>query len=427
MTTERILILDGETNQALACARSLGAAGCAVFVASRARRPLAGWSRHCRGSFLLGGDGLESFAEAREWARARGVRVVLPLTERSCVLCNAGRAAWEAAGMTVGCGPAEMLEAAFDKARTVRHAAACGVSVPRTLAPASLDECLAAGDEVGFPCVVKPRRSNAWDGRRFTPAKAPAYAGSRRELGRAAVACRQGDEWPLIQSYVAGRGKGVFALCDHGRVVTWFAHERLRDTQPTGSGSSLRRSVAPEARLTGPAERLLAEMKWHGPAMVEFKDDGESPPCLMEVNGRFWGSLQLAVDAGVDFPVLWLSLLRGERVEDAGGYAEGVTLRWLWGDVKRLLHILRGPPPGYSGSYPTVWQGLTEVFGPQPAGTRLEMWRAKDPGPAVGEWVGGISELRVKLRRFGAGRPAGRRDAGHAPTANGRALGPERK
>jgi hypothetical protein len=36
--------------------------------------------------------------------------------------------------------------------------------------------------------------------------------------------------------------------------------------------------------------------------MVEFKDDGVNPPCLMEINGRFWGSLQLAIDAGVDFP-----------------------------------------------------------------------------------------------------------------------------
>ncbi|HEV3469095.1 MAG TPA: ATP-grasp domain-containing protein [Pyrinomonadaceae bacterium] len=402
---DRVLVLDGQTNQALACVRALGEAGCEVFVASHCRLPLAAWSRHCRGSFRLRGEDLESFAELRERARRRDVRFVIPLTERSCVLANAGRAGWEAAGVAVGCGPAEMLEAAFDKARTVRHAEACGVRVPRTIAPESFDGCLEAAEAVGFPCVVKPRRSNAWDGARFAPVESPAYVKTRDELRRAVATFQRGGEWPLVQAYVAGRGKGVFALCDGGRVVARFAHERLRETRPTGSGSSLRRSVAAEPRLVEPAERLLAEMKWHGPAMVEFKDDGAGEPCLMEVNGRFWGSLQLGVDAGVNFPLLWLSILKGERVEAAGPYAEGVTLRWLWGDVKHLLHIIAGPPAGYPGQYPTLWQGLKELFGPQPAGTRLEMWRPGDPGPAVGEWVEGIRGLLDMSRRLGKERP----------------------
>jgi len=396
-TRETILILDGHTNQALACARSLGEAGHPVLVASRERLPLAGWSRHCAGRYRLRGQGLEGFAEMRRWAEGRGVRFLLPLTERSCVLANAGRDEWEAAGVTVGCGPAGMLEAAFDKARTVRHAEACGVRVPATRVPASLEECFAAAREVGFPCVVKPRRSNAWDGARFLPAKAPVYVKGLEELARAARECRQGDEWPLVQAYVRGRGKGVFALCDGGRVVARFAHERLRDTRPTGSGSSLRRSVPPEPRLVEPAERLLAGMNWHGPAMVEFKDDGIGEPWLMEVNGRFWGSLQLGIDAGVNFPLLWVSILRGEEVAPVGVYAEGVTLRWLWGDIKRFLFIVRGRPEGYAGDYPSVAQGLRELLGPQPRGTRLEAYRAGDPWPAVGEWVQGARDIWARL------------------------------
>jgi predicted ATP-grasp superfamily ATP-dependent carboligase len=395
--TEPILILDGHTNQALACARSLGEAGHEVLVASHERLPLAAWSRHCRGRYRLGGQRPEDFSELRAWARSRGVRVVLPLTERSCVLLNAGRDAWETAGFVVGCGPAEMLETAFDKARTVRLAEACAVRVPRTRVPSSLEEALAAAEEVGFPCVVKPRRSNAWDGRRFLKTGAPVYVKSRGEVERAVGLCRQGDEWPLVQGYAAGRGKGVFALCEHGRVVARFAHERLRDTRPTGSGSSLRRSVAPEARLVEPAERLLAAMRWHGPAMVEFKDEGAGEPVLMEVNGRFWGSLQLGVDAGVNFPLLWLSILKGERVAASETYAAGVTLRWLWGDFKRFLFIVRGRPSGYAGEYPSRAQGVRELLGPQPEGTRLEAYRAGDPWPAVGEWVQGARDLWARL------------------------------
>jgi hypothetical protein len=113
----------------------------------------------------------------------------------------------------------------------------------------------------------------------------------------------------------------------------------------------------------------------------------------MEVNGRFWTSLQLAIDAGVDFPRLWLALLQGQCVEPAPTYTVGVTARWLWGDVKRFVNILAGPPAGYPGVYPTVWQGMREVLGAQPRGTHLETWDRHDPGPAIGEWVEGIGQL----------------------------------
>src|SRR5437588_5414 len=168
----RVLVLDGQTTQALACVRSLGRAGYDVLVASDCRWPLGAWSRH---------------------SRAR--------------------------------------------------------------------------------CVVKARRSNVPTEMGFSRDPGPGYAASHAELDQTVQARRQGEHWPIIQSWVAGQGKGVSALCDHGRVVAWFAHERLRDVQPSGSGSSLRRSAPTEARLRAPAERLLAALEWHGPAMVEFRDD----------------------------------------------------------------------------------------------------------------------------------------------------------
>src|SRR5437867_3035547 len=104
--------------------------------------------------------------------------------------------------------------------------------------------------------------------------------------------------------------------------------------------------------------------------MVEFRDDGAGEPCLMEVNGRFWGSLALAIASGVDFPMLWVGLLCGERVDPPARYEIGVTVRWLWGDVKRLCYILAGPPPGCPEPYPSVLRGLRELLGSQPAWIR---------------------------------------------------------
>lgn len=396
MTAERILVLDGRTNEALACVRSLGRAGYWVAVAGKGRWPLASWSRYCRASRRYPGETLAAFAPLRTWARRQGVQVVLPLTEATSLLCNAERAEWEARGIVVGCAPDAVLVRAFDKAETLRLAQACNVEIPTTRIPGSLAECHEAAAAVGYPCVVKPRFTSAWNGEGFLPDLGPTYADNDAELEAAVQSRRQGEYWPLIQAFVSGQGKGVFTVCDHGRPLAWFAHERLRDVRPSGSGSSLRRSVALDPRLQGRAERLLCQMEWHGPAMVEFRDDGSRGPWLMEVNGRFWGSLQLSIAAGRDFPRLWTDILTGKPLEPPGTYREGVTLRWLWGDVKRLLYILAGRPAGYPGAYPSIRQGLRELFGRQPPGTRLEVWDARDPWPAVGEWVEGAREVLIR-------------------------------
>jgi predicted ATP-grasp superfamily ATP-dependent carboligase len=388
-----ILVLDGQTNQALASVRALGRAGYRVLVASHHRWPLAAWSRYCRGRFRLSGQTVPSFASMRTWAHRQGVQIALPLTERACLLCNSEREKWEALGIRIACAPDELLLRAFDKAQTLQYAQACGVRIPPSRCLTSQEECRMAADEVGFPCVIKPRFSHAWDGATFLSGRGTVYVNNPGALEEAVHARKQREYWPIIQGFVPGIGKGVFALCDRGRVVAWFAHERLRDVRPTGSGSSLRRSIALEPRLQAPAERLLFQLQWHGPAMVEFRDDGVQPPCLMEVNGRFWTSLQLAIDAGVNFPCLWVAILIGEAVEPSTSYVVGRTLRWLLGDVKRLGYILSGPPSGYPGDYPTLWNGIRELLGVQPPQTRLEIWQASDPLPAIGEWVQGIADL----------------------------------
>ena len=415
MTRERVLLLDGQTTQALACARSLGRAGCDVVVASTTHRPLAAWSRYCAGRFRMSAETPVGFSSLRAWARAQGVTLVLPLTERSHLLLNAQRDDWQQAGITIGCAPDGVLRRAFDKARTLRVAEQCGVAIPPTRMPRSLAASRVAAAELGFPCVVKARFSASWNGTAIVRDAGTTYVRTMAEVETAVERYRQDGHWPIMQGFVPGQGKGVFTVCARGAPRAWFSHERLRDVRPSGSGSSLRRSTPLESRLREPAERLLRAMDWHGPAMVEFRDDGVRPPYLMEVNGRFWGSLQLAISAGVDFPRLWLDVLRGEKAPDGPPpEASGppVTLRWLWGDAKRLLYVFAGPPPGFPGSFPSRLQGLREVLGPQPRGTRSETWDATDGWPALGEWVQGVGELLAR----GSGRePA--RGAHEAPLA----------
>jgi hypothetical protein len=130
----------------------------------------------------------------------------------------------------------------------------------------------------------------------------------------------------------------MFALFDRGTLVAEFAHRRLREKPPAGGVSVLSESRPVDPRLRDFAVKMLGPLGWHGVAMMEYKQDRRTGECvLMEVNGRFWGSLELAVAAGVDFPFLAYQLAQGERPASAPAYAAGVRNRWLLGDLDHLL------------------------------------------------------------------------------------------
>src|ERR671923_161553 len=81
---------------------------------------------------------------------------------------------------------------------------------------------------------------------------------------------------------------------------------------PSGGVSVLSESVPIDPALRAIAERILDRVRWHGVVMLEFKITPAGAPCLIEANARFWGSLQLAIDAGVDFPYLLYQVATGQ-------------------------------------------------------------------------------------------------------------------
>jgi predicted ATP-grasp superfamily ATP-dependent carboligase len=183
----------------------------------------------------------------------------------------------------------------------------------------------------------------------------------------------------------------VFVLCDRGRVRTAFAHRRLREKPPSGGVSVLCESVAPDPHLIEQAATLLGPLRWHGVAMLEYKQDRRTgQPFLLEVNGRFWGSLQLAVDAGVDFPYLAYQLALGQPLIAPATYRVGVKSRWLLGDLDHLVSRMRSKPdrddPG-----PSKLRTVVEFLKLAAREQRYDVVSPDDPRP-------GIHELRQYVR-----------------------------
>jgi predicted ATP-grasp superfamily ATP-dependent carboligase len=294
--------------------------------------------------------------------------------------------------------PLDAFELVADKQRLLERAVACGIPIPITTpvgGRAELEEVLG---RVSYPVVVKPARSRV-----RTPGgwlrTSVHYAASQAELRRLFDQTHYLGAHPsLLQERIEGPGVGVFVLFDRGRAVAAFAHKRLRERPPSGGVSVLRESVPLDASLKAQAERLLGPLGWHGVAMLEYKRDARTGWCfLMEVNGRFWGSLQLAVDAGIDFPYLAWQLALGQRLHDAPAYKVGIKSRWLLGDLDHLLLRLfkrerdLNLPAGAPSRFATVLAFLKFVD----RGLRYEVLRASDVRPFLHELRGYVaSELQ---------------------------------
>ncbi|MGH9616708.1 MAG: ATP-grasp domain-containing protein, partial [Acidobacteriaceae bacterium] len=151
---------------------------------------------------------------------------------------------------------------------------------------------------------------------------------------RAALASIPPDVPVQQQQYIAGKGVGVEMLFERG-VPRWaFLHERVHELPLTGGGSSYRVSIDPRPDLVQRASALLSSLKWHGVAMVEFKVTQSGEPYLMEINPRLWGSLALAIDCGVDFPVGLLCLSTGRPLPPQPTYRGGYFARNIYRDAE---------------------------------------------------------------------------------------------
>jgi predicted ATP-grasp superfamily ATP-dependent carboligase len=194
----------------------------------------------------------------------------------------------------------------------------------------------------------------------------------------------------LLQQRVHGPGEGLFGLRWNGRMVATFAHRRLREKPVEGGVSVYRESIAPPAELVAAGTKLLAQLGWQGVAMIECKRDlATGRYVFMEVNGRLWGSLQLAIDAGVDFPALLVGCALGSPVVPAASYRIGVRSRWFWGDVDHLYLRLRDGNAAGEGSGRLA--AVRDFFRVRPGRDREEIWRWRDPGPFLLEslrWMG---------------------------------------
>ncbi|WP_426573895.1 ATP-grasp domain-containing protein [Aquihabitans sp. McL0605] len=311
MTPRRVLVTDAGRTSSLAVIRSLGRAGHTVVAADSASNPTGARSRYATElasypSPFVAGAGATAAALAG-LARRHRIDVIVPVTDDVIVPLDEHRNLLPD-GCTLAMPDHDLLHAAGSKVGSTRLARSLGIGVPRHEIVHRAADTEGIIDRLGAPVVVKPDRSRIIgpDGR--LQRGSVAYAWTDDEARRAVEAAGQEV---VIQAYHQGVGHGIGMVLADGRPLLAVQHRRLHEVPVTGGASARRVTVAPDPDLLASACAILGELGWTGAAMVEFKV-GADGPAFMEINGRLWGSLPLAVLAGCDIPSRMVDVHLGE-------------------------------------------------------------------------------------------------------------------
>lgn len=383
-----ILVLDANQRSALAVTRSLGKnPQLNVWTADSTHKSLAGASRYSK-RYLRCPSPQSQPEEFLGWLsdaiRHHGFTFVFPVTEVSSqlLLMNPGHLG----SCRLPFADYETVMSLADKGKLMQAAVAAGVPTPDFVLYQQADEVDIEGFDT-FPVVIKPCLSKVWAGTHWIETGVTVV--HNRESLQKTLDEKSINVCPfMIQSFIAGHGAGLFALYDRGKPVASFAHTRIREKPPWGGVSVVSESAAVSETLRHYAETLLDSVGWHGVAMVEFRVGSDGTPYLMEVNTRFWGSLQLAVDSGVDFPQLLWQVACGTAIPQQDGYRVGQRLRWLLGDLDSL-YITLG-----DSRYTRREKMMALIRFLRPGTGRHEVNRWDDPAPALQEIRFYLANLR---------------------------------
>ena len=329
------LVTDGLWRKSLSAVRSLGRHGLDVGVTGDSRFTTSYYSRYCSHRVHLPKAGDPAYIDAfLDELHRHPYDVILPMEDDTIQVLLRHRDQVEQLSR-LPLPTASSLGVAADKAATLALAEKLGIPHPWTRQPQSAEELDDLMPTIPLPAVIKPVRSSGSRGLH--------YAATREELRRGfrRVLAEYGP--PLVQERIP-EGPGVGAAVLFGPQVTpvaGFTYRRLREFPVQGGPSTLRESTHDPVILDH-ATRLLTALDWFGVAMVEFKlDPRDHVPKLMEINPRFWGSLELANASGVNFPWLLYQTAMGAPPEPTFDYPAGVRCRWLIpGDI---LHFITNP------------------------------------------------------------------------------------
>ena len=334
-----VLITSANSIKALVAIRSLGKKGITVYTADTAIHALGSSSKYSKSfySYTRPSTDLPAFiSDLQSILKKNKCEILIPVHSEDTYVIAKYKSSFEPFAK-VPLHDYKILANVNNKGYLMKIAEDLGLPIPRTYIVESFSDLKTVSETIDYPAVIKLRESASSIGLSYVHSKDELIVKFKDTIEQFKLSS---FNYPLIQEYITGDGYGVSLLFNNGDPRAIFTHKRIREYPITGGPSSCRISVRmPEMEKI--AIDLLKHFQWHGVAMVEFKLNHEKKPVIMEINPRFWGSLNQAILAGVDFPYMLYTMAVEGDVKPVFNYKLGVESRNAFIDTVAILKTVR--------------------------------------------------------------------------------------
>lgn len=298
----------------------------------------------------------KTISELRNIYHNLKVSAILPLNDSALWLCNklADDPEIKVAGPTGICA-----QFALDKRLQLKAARTAGFNVPDTLIVENIAD---DKQKINFPVILKSAMAFAeYEGQPIEK-ESVHYCKNKQEFNKE-IAKWSRKQPLLVQSIHNGVGEGLFGFATDKDVILWSAHQRIRMMNPKGSGASACKAIPITDHPVHSAKDMLSKLKWRGMFMIELLRDETGKLWFVELNGRAWGSMALALRMGFDYPA-WtvMQKLDPTFIPSSPTPREYVTCRHLGREIIHILQVLRGPQSTATPNWPPFWRTFFNVL-----------------------------------------------------------------
>ncbi len=331
------LVTNAKSRVAYTIVRSLGRRGIPICTADFVSPAMASASRYSNDFFLYPSPysrQQELISFLIKTITEKQIKVLIPVSEETFLFAKHKAVLSEHVNMVIA--DYDQILTMHNKDRWEKVARKIGIPTPRSFSADQLRMNLALTKELHYPVLVKPKQGGgAWGIQQFN---------SREELIKFLdLENYLHHAWDrfFIQEKITGESICVAMLFCRGAYRARVAYRQLRDYPTSGGQATLRVSLH-NNKAEDYFQQLLENMQWHGICQADFIIDNHTGiPYLIDINPRFYGSLIQAQASGVDFPYLLYSIAVDGDVAVNNEFKNGVTTRWLSGDMRAFPHYFK--------------------------------------------------------------------------------------
>lgn len=329
-----VLLTNAQLRKTLAAVRSLGKKDIKTIVVEETRFNPAAFSKYCTKALVCPNPQKhpdEFFQYISSIIKEYQCDVFFPMDEDTVAVAMEHKEELEKL-CSLPLPSYESYEITSDKGKAYKHAMSVGVDIPKTAFPSGAHNLHEITEHLKYPLMVKPVKSNGGRGIKTVS--------SKEDLVKTYLEVHEHYPNPVIQEHLGeGEVYDVVLLYNSlSELRASFVQRHVRK-YPLVTGPSTVQESVDYPEMLELALKYMEGLKWCGIADLEFMVQKETGKIkFIELNCKFWNSLQMGIYAGVDFPWLLYKIAVDGDVEPVIKYKTGIMCRNLLpGDI---LHFV---------------------------------------------------------------------------------------